>query len=317
MTPTTLAFSVIAALASTSAAAQSDHRHDAVTEQAQADHSTMDHSKMDHSKMDHSKMDHSKMDHSKMDHSTMDHGDQVAPSQQAVEPIPVLTDADRAAAFPPVHPHAMADNAVHSYLQLGRLERTADASGALAWQATGWLGTDLNRLWLRSEGERVDGRTDHADVELLYGHSVAPWWDVVAGVRQDFAPGSGQTWAAFGVQGLAPYKFEVEATLYVASAGRTAARVEIAYEGLLSNRWILQPTLQATLYGQEDARRGVGSGLSSLEAGLRLRYEFHRQFAPYIGFSQVRTFGDTATLRREAGDSRTDSQFVVGLRTWF
>ena len=277
------------------------------------DHSKMDHSKMDHSKMDHSKMDHSKMDHSKMDHSKMDHSDDVP-----LEPIPEVSDADRAAAFPHLVPHHMADNAVHSYLQLSRLETwNADAGGALAWQGSGWIGTDLNRVWLRSEGERIDGRTGHAELEVLYGRSVAPWWDVVVGVRQDFRPGPSQTWAGFGVQGLAPYKFEVQATAYVGESGQTAARFEIDYETLITNRLILQPFIEANFFGQNDARRGVGSGLSTVEGGLRLRYEFHRQLAPYLGVVHERAFGGTADFRRGAGEGTNDSRVVVGLRTWF
>ncbi|MEO7199923.1 MAG: copper resistance protein B, partial [Dokdonella sp.] len=242
-----------------------------------------------------------------------DHSDDVP-----LEPIPEVSDADRAAAFPHLVPHHMADNAVHSYLQLSRLETwKADAGGALAWQGSGWIGTDLNRVWLRSEGERIDGRTGHAELEVLYGRSVAPWWDVVVGVRQDFRPGPSQTWAGFGVQGLAPYKFEVQATAYVGESGQTAARFEIDYETLITNRLILQPFIEANFFGQNDARRGVGSGLSTVEGGLRLRYEFHRQLAPYLGVVHERAFGGTADFRRGAGAGTNDSRVVVGLRTWF
>ena len=327
MKRTILASSLIALGCSLAwASAAQAHSHSKM-DHSKMDHSKMDHSKMDHSKMDHSEMDHSQMDHSKMDHQTMDHStmdhsklDHSTHAVQAppVTPIPPLTDADRAVAFPDVVPHHMADNAVHSYMQLNRLETwDADRGGALAWQGSGWIGTDLNRIWLRSEGERIDGRTRHADLEVLYGHSVAPWWDLVVGLRQDFRPGPSQTWAAFGVQGLAPYKFEVQATAYVGESGQTAARFEIDYETLITNRLILQPVVEANFHGQNDARRGIGSGLSTIEAGFRLRYEFHRQFAPYIGLTHARAFGRTADFRREAGESRGETQLVAGLRLWF
>ncbi|TQU76538.1 copper resistance protein B, partial [Xanthomonas perforans] len=187
----------------------------------------------------------------------------------------------------------------------------------LGWEGQGWIGTDLNRVWLRSEGERTDGQTESADLEVLYGRSISTWWDVVAGVRHDFKPGASQNFAAIGVQGLAPMKFEVSATAYLGEGGQTAANVEAEYELLLTNRLILQPLVEVTAYGKNDPLRGIGSGLSTAEAGLRLRYEFTRKFAPYIGVVYERAFGNTADMRREHGESFEDTRLVVGLRTWF
>ena len=170
---------------------------------------------------------------------------------------------------------------------------------------------------MRSEGERLGGHTESADLEVLYGRSVAPWWDVVAGIKHDFKPGPSRTWAAFGVQGLSPYKFEVQATAYVAESGHTAANVEVEYETLLTNRLILQSLVEVNVFGQSDERRGIGSGLSTAEAGLRLRYEFTRKFAPYIGVVRERAFGGTADFRRAEGEDIDDTRFVAGLRIWF
>ncbi|MBV6424182.1 MAG: Copper resistance protein B [Steroidobacteraceae bacterium] len=251
--------------------------------------------------------DHSQMDHSRMDHGTMDHAVVTPPRGELRTPIPPLTDADRAAAFPALT-HAMTHaTEVHSYLLVDRLEVfDADPGTALAWEAGGWLGSDLDRLWLRTEGAHRDGHTEAADVELLYGRSVTPWWDVVAGLRQDLAPGDAQTWAAVGLQGLAPYKFEIQATAYIGESGRTAARLEIEYELLLTNRLILQPLVEVTLYGKDDPARGIESGVSTAEAGLRLRYEIRRRIAPYLGVSYEREFrGDDDEVRA-----------VVGLRGW-
>jgi copper resistance protein B len=187
----------------------------------------------------------------------------------------------------------------------------------VAWEAQSWIGTDLDRAWLRSEGERVDGVTESADIELLYGHSISPWWDVVAGVRHDFGYGPSQSFAAFGVVGLAPYKYEVEATAYIGESGQTSARVELEYDTLLTNRLILESLVEFAWHGRDDERRGVGSGLGTAEVGFRLRYEFTRKFAPYIGVVRERAFGDTAAFRRDAGEDIDDTRFVVGLRTWF
>ena len=255
------------------------------------------------------------------DHSTMDHaaanGEGKAPPQPRT-PIPVLTDADRAAATPPPNDHPVHDNTVQAYFLFNRLEGwNADHGTGMAWEGQGWIGTDFNKLWLRSEGERVGEHTEDADLELLYGRSIARWWDVVAGVRHDFKPGESQDFAAVGVMGIAPYKFEVEATAYIGESGQTAARFEVEYETLLTNRLILQPLIEVNLYGQDDERRGTGSGLGLVEAGFRLRYEITRQFAPYIGVVSERAFGRTSDLRRAEGEDINDTRFVAGLRIWF
>lgn len=251
-----------------------------------------------------------------MDHSAMA-GMTMAPTEP-ITPIPLVTQADRAAAFPDLQRHMEHAPEVNSYVLFNRLEAwDTDHGTGQAWKGQAWIGTDLNRVWLRSEGERVGGRTESADVELLYGRSIARWWDVVAGIRHDFKPGASQDFAAIGVIGLAPYKFEVEATAYIGQSGQTAARFEAEYETLLTNRLILQPLVEVNLFGQNDERRGIGSGLSTVEAGLRLRYEFTRKFAPYIGVVRERAFGGTADFRRAEGEDIDDTRFVAGLRIWF
>lgn len=298
----------------------------------QSEMGTMDHAQMGHGKsqekapaMDHSKMGHAAMpgqmegmDHSTMDHSQMNHDSTEAPRTTSRTPIPVLTDADRQAAFPPLPGHQMHDSAINSFFLLDQLEyQDADEGSTLAWDASGWVGGDINRVWFRSEGERTNGVTEDAELQLLYGRSIGPWWDVVAGVRQDFKPESPQTWAAFGVQGMALYAFEAEATAFVGENGQTAARLEGDYDILLTNRLILQPTAEVNFYGKNDPERGVGSGLANTELGLRLRYEIVRQFAPYIGVSWSRSYGNTADLARDEGEDVDEARFVAGIRMWF
>ncbi|VVN63665.1 Copper resistance protein B [Pseudomonas fluorescens] len=233
-------------------------------------------------------------------------------------PIPVLTDADRAAVYREPGGHRVHDSAVHSMLLLNQLEwQGGEGSGALNWDAKGWIGGDVDRLWLRSEGERSAGRTDSAEAQALWGHAISPWWDLVGGVRQDFKPDDSQTWAAFGVQGMALYNFEAEATLFVGESGRTAARLEGDYDILLTNRLILQPTAELNFYAQNDAQRGVGAGLSDSELGLRLRYDIRREFAPYVGVSWNRTYGQTAHYAREEDEDISQVRWVVGVRLWF
>lgn len=229
-----------------------------------------------------------------------------------------MTDADRAAAFPVLHHHMEHPREINFRVLFERFEwQDADADGAFAWENTTWIGSDLNRLWIRSEGQRVSGTTDAADVELLYGRSVTAWWDVVGGIRHESRPGPSRTSAAIGIQGLAPYWFEVSATAYLGEGGHVAASAEVEYELLLTNRLVLQPALELELHGKDDPVRGVGSGLSSVEASLRLRYEVSRRFAPYVGVATERLYGDTARMHRQAGAGVRDTRLVAGVRWWF
>lgn len=264
------------------------------------------------------------VDQQSMDHSTMGHGSmpgmdhsQMAASESRT-PIPVLTDADRQAAFPPVNGHGVHDKAINGFLLIDQLEyQNADNGSALSWDMSGWVGGDIDRLWLRSEGERSNGSTEKAEVQALWGHAIGPWWDVVAGVRQDFKPGAPQTWGAFGLQGLALYNFETQATFFVGEKGQNALRLEGDYDILLTNRLILQPTAEANLYTRNDPERGIGSGLANTEVGMRLRYEIVPEFAPYIGVTWSRAYGNSADYASEEGESRNDARFVAGIRLWF
>lgn len=234
-------------------------------------------------------------------------------------PIPPLTDADRAAAFPVLSHASMAHGgAPISYVLLDRLE-TGDAGPGhrQAWEGSAWIGGDIDRLWLRSEGQRTRGRLESAGIEALYGHAVSPWWDLLLGARNDSGGGPSRQWAALGVQGLAPYKFELAATAYVGAQGRTAAKVEADYDVLLSNRLILQPRIETWWHGRDDRATRTGAGLGSAEAGLRLRYEITRQFAPYVGVVHERRFGRSAGYARADGEDPRDTHWVAGLRIWF
>lgn len=232
-------------------------------------------------------------------------------------PIPALADADRAAVYNAPGGHQVHDSGVNSMLLINQLEWQGGDGNAQSWDIKGWVGGDIDRLWLRSEGERSAGRTESAEVQALWGHAIGPWWDVVGGVRQDFKPGDSQTWAAFGVQGMALYNFEAEATLFVGESGHTAARLEGDYDILLTNRLILQPTAELNFYAQNDPQRGVGSGLAESELGLRLRYEIRREFAPYVGVSWNRAYGQTAQYARDEDEDINQLRWVVGVRLWF
>ena len=213
----------------------------------------------------------------------------------------------------------MQDDPVLGMLLLDHFEyvHARDGGRAVAIDGEAWYGRNLDKLWLKFEGERADGRLQDMRTEALWSHAVAPFWDTQLGVRHDFGAGPDRTWAAFGIEGLAPYWFETEATLYVGQGGRTAARVAVEYEARFTQRLILQPSIEANLYGRNDPRRGVGSGLSDVEAGLRLRYEIRREFAPYIGVVWQQRFGRSRDYAHAQDEPADDLKFVAGFRIWF
>lgn len=201
--------------------------------------------------------------------------------------------------------------------------------GRAAWDAQGYYGGDYDKLWIKTEGKyasesagrdvtraRDPGIRD-ADVEVLWDRVISAWWNIQAGGRQDFGPGQSRTWAAVGIQGLAPQWFETDVTVYVSDEGRTAARLKAQYDLLLTQRLVLQPFAEANLYGRSDSEHQIGSGLSDLEVSVRLRYEVRREFAPYIGLVWMRRFGGTADLVRSAGGDASDVELAAGLRVWF
>lgn len=186
------------------------------------------------------------------------------------------------------------------------------------WEGEAWVGGDINRLWLKSEGEGSFGkRLESAEVQALYSHALDPYWNLQAGVRYDFKPNPSRTYATIGIEGLAPYQFEVEGALFLSDKGDVLARAEGYYDQRITNYFTLQPRVEANFSAQDVRETGTGSGLTDLEAGFRLRYEGRREFAPYIGVSWERQFGDTARFSKARGDDTGGFSFVAGVRTWF
>ena len=194
-----------------------------------------------------------------------------------------------------------------------------DANGSNPWVLDGqaWIGKDLNKLWLKTELERVEGDTEEAEFQALYSRAIAPYWDLQLGLRHDFQPSPSRSWGVIGVQGIAPYFFEVDTALFIGESGQTALRLEAEYELLFTQQLILTPEVELNFYGQDDEALAIGLGLSDLEAGLRLRYEIRREFAPYIGVNWNKNFGNTADFARDEGEDTDDLQWVIGLRAWF
>jgi copper resistance protein B len=212
----------------------------------------------------------------------------------------------------------MDDDPLLTMLVVEQLEiRETDGDNPLVWDAEGWLGKDLHKLWIKTDGEYVDERVEEMELQLLYSRAVAPYWDLQLGWRRDIRPTPERDWMAFGLKGLAPYFFDIDASLFVGESGRTAARLKAEYEVMLTQRLILAPEVELNLHGKDDSDTETGSGFSDIEAGLRLRYEVRREFAPYIGLNWARLYGNTADFAREEGEDVDDLQMVLGVRFWF
>jgi copper resistance protein B len=220
--------------------------------------------------------------------------------------LPPPTAEERTRAFPDLGGMDMRghmdDDPFVATLALDRLEMFRDdGANALEWELHGWAGHRSDRFEWRTRGERVGGDTRDGEVELLWSHATGPWWNRTLGVRHDFGDGESRDWLALGVEGIAPYKIDVTATLYAGESG-LGARAEASYDLLLTQRLVLQPRLEADSYAGNDAPR------DSFEAGLRLRYEFGRQFAPYVGYAWSTSGGD---------DGENGGHWVAGIRGWF
>ena len=202
---------------------------------------------------------------------------------------------------------------------IDRLEATvADGDAAYDWNAQGWSGGDINRFWWKSEGggSFADGIED-AELQALYSRAVRPFWDMQAGLRQTYRPEGDRTDLVVGVQGLAPHWFEVGAAAFLSNKGELSARVEAEYDQRITNRWILQPRAEINLSATDIPDLEIGSGVTSLQVGARLRYEIRKELAPYVGVEWTRHFGGTADYLAASGQGAEETRILIGLRAWF
>lgn len=243
-----------------------------------------------------------------MDHGSMQGG---APPSDARDPHAYSGGYARG-------PLRLADERNTGSLLVDRFENVSTRDNTVTeYELQAWYGRLYDRAVLKAEGEVDGGKLHDARTELLWGHAVGAYWDTQLGVRHDSGVKPDRNWLAFGIQGLAPYWFEIDATVYVGEQGRTALRFAGEYELLLTQRLILQPRLEANFYGKSDDARERGSGLSDAVAGVRLRYEIRREVAPYVGVEWAGKYGGTADHARAAGERTRESRLVAGLRFWF
>lgn len=186
------------------------------------------------------------------------------------------------------------------------------------WSGEGWFGGDVNRLVVKSEGSgEFGGRLDSGEVQALYSRAIGPYFNLQAGVRQDFRAAAPRTYATIGVKGLAPYWFEVDAAAFLSTDGELTARLGAYYDQRVTQRLIVQPRMEVNLAAQDVSAARIGAGLSEAELGLRLRYEIAREFAPYVGVSWQRKLGRTADFARASGEDAGGAALVLGVRGWF
>ncbi|HCP78355.1 MAG: copper resistance protein CopB [Pusillimonas sp.] len=213
----------------------------------------------------------------------------------------------------------MSDEHIFASLRMDKLEYVrAKGKEWGAYEGQAWIGSTFNRLVLKGEGEFANGKMQESRTEVLWGHAVRPFWDAQFGARFDYGRGEpSRQWLAFGVQGLAPYWFEIDTTAYVGSGGRTALRFSAEYDVLLTQKLYLQPSMEVNFYGKDDPERDIGRGLSDGKIGVRLKYEINRQLVPYIGVEWSSKFGKTADIARDEGSARQETRFVAGVSFWF
>ena len=288
--------------------------------------------------------DHGQMDHGQMDHGAMEQEDHSAHQAPAADAHAghdgPASDGDIPAGTAPSVPADHAADAFYnsaemararaamlkesggmafSQLMLDRLEyRMGKGADGYHWDGEGWIGGDINRFAFKTEGEGAfGGPLERAEVQALYSRAIDPWFNLEAGVRHDIRPDPRRTYAVVGIEGLAPYWFEVSAQAFLSNRGDAHLRLEGSYDQRISQRLILQPAAEINVAAQDVPELGIGSGVSDVELGLRLRYEFAREFAPYVGVNWERKLGDTARFARADGERASATSLVMGVRFWF
>jgi len=217
----------------------------------------------------------------------------------------------------------MMDDKTYVYLIAEKLEyRSVSGVNPLMWEVQGYVGKDLNKFWFKTHGEALTTEPE-AEMEFqgLYSRAIGPYFDIQGGIRYDLAYEGGgnksRGLAVIGLQGMAPYFFHVDGGMFISEDGDISASVEAEYDLLFTQRLIGQPVFETSVAVQDVPEWGVGSGFNNIGLGFRLRYEFAREFAPYIGINWERKLGETADMARTGGGHVSNLSMVGGVRMWF
>lgn len=205
-------------------------------------------------------------------------------------------------------------------LMVERLEARIPTEGGedgWLWDLQGFYGGDIDKFVLKSEGEGVlGGSVEDAEVQALWSHAIGPFFDLQAGARVDFEPDT-RSHLVLGVQGLSPYMWELDLAAFLSDRGDLTARLEGEYDQRITQKLILQPRIELELAAQDIPERGIGAGLTKIEPGLRLRYQFVPEIAPYVGVEYEAKLGETADIARAEGEDAAGWKILFGIRAWF
>ena len=231
-------------------------------------------------------------------------------------PFSAFAADDMGAMTPEEMQHEHGGGIFHMFRSETDIGSSTDGNAVESWDVKGYVGTDEDKLYLKTEGEHKDGKLESAEVWALYSRNIAMFWDAQAGIRYDFKPES-TTYLTLGFNGLAPYWFETEAHLFVSDKGDVSARLREENDFLITQKLILQPYFEFNAYAQDVPEQDVGAGISDGKIGLQTRYEFTRKFAPYVDVHYGRKFGETASIATSNGESKDEAVAAVGLRLMF
>ena len=207
----------------------------------------------------------------------------------------------------------------HAFTLEGDAGEASDGK-ARAFDLSGWIGGDFNRLWLRSEQKTSGSYDKKSEVQALYSKNIAQFWDAQIGVRHDFSTdflSQNVNYLTIGLEGLAPYFFETTAQIFTSDQGNFSARLKQEIDLLITQKLITQPYFEAEFFAQKVDKLEVKSGLAEIETGIVTRYEITRKFAPYFALRyHLKTFG-TANLAKQNNDRVDNFIASVGIRLRF
>ena len=201
--------------------------------------------------------------------------------------------------------------------------KSAGNDSSLNWDIVGWRGGDIHRVWVKSEGssEFNSPAKNETDLQLLYGHPISAFFDAQIGARLEEIWGSNQSAsrlsAVMGIQGLAIYRFEFEAALFIGEAGHVSGRISANKDFFLAQKTITQFRFETNGAAKRSEKFETGQGINDLSMSLRFRYEIKREIAPYIGVSWTNLFGETADFKKLTGGKSSELNAVAGIRLWY
>lgn len=227
---------------------------------------------------------------------------------------------------PENYPNPVPDDRIYAFTLIEQLEyRTANDgdNNHLGWEAQGWIGSDYHKFWWKNEGESVfEGRDEgETETDLLYSRLITPFWNLQFGAQyaNEWTPDDYEDrWSGvIALQGLTPYKLEMDNSLYISDDGDITLEIETEYDIRITQRLVLQPRAEVTFAFQDISERNLGAGFTDANLDLRLRYEFKRELAPYIGIRYQSLLGETDHIAESSGQDTEQFYFIAGLRFAF